>query len=245
MRKIVLLVSSRRFSYILIANLGFTIRMYLELKAKIFEDDENRFKDHTMRHFPLYVRTLGPLIHYSTLQFESRHRYFKDAAKSASSTRNLTKTMAKSYQKYQNYLSLSNRMCQEISYTVSKNGKLTNTCYLTLFPHKLGKDTCLVQDLIFKGVVYKKRLYVISDVTDSAVEAAEIVDVVRSLGQFFLILSRKSLSYDQELAYLYCDSEESSTLVCWNIREVPDFDLDPTSSYLIRGRCYLSFRALF
>ena len=58
-----------------------------------------------------------------------------------------------------------------------------------------------------------RKDYVISDVTDSAVEAAEIVDVVRSLGQFFLILSRKSLSYDQELVYLYCDAEENSTLV--------------------------------
>ncbi|XP_034246646.1 uncharacterized protein LOC117648299 [Thrips palmi] len=72
------------------------IAIYLETRAKLFSK-KLQPKHHYLGHYPELVTYFGPLIRLWTLRFESRHVFFKQAAKCANNFKNITKTLANKY----------------------------------------------------------------------------------------------------------------------------------------------------
>lgn len=72
------------------------IRLYVETRAKLFMRPL-QIKHHYLSHISDLTVQLGPLIRLWTLRFESRHVFFKHAAKAANNFINITKTLASKY----------------------------------------------------------------------------------------------------------------------------------------------------
>lgn len=81
------------------------IDSYLRQRMECF-DCKNKPKDHFMTHYPHIIRSVGPLVHMSTLRFEMFHKNFTNNAKKTNNFRNINRT-------------LSNR-CQEEAYLKDK-----------------------------------------------------------------------------------------------------------------------------
>ncbi|KAK3929516.1 Protein translation factor SUI1-like protein [Frankliniella fusca] len=72
------------------------ILIYLEQRAKLFQKPLQP-KHHYLRHYPDLIVIFGPLIRLWTMRFESRHVFFKQAAKAANNFKNITKTLVNKY----------------------------------------------------------------------------------------------------------------------------------------------------
>lgn len=55
-------------------------------------------KAHFLTHYPRAIRKMGPLKHYWTMRFESKHKFFTDSAKNTNNFINLKKTLAQRHQ---------------------------------------------------------------------------------------------------------------------------------------------------
>lgn len=51
-------------------------------------------KQHNMTHYGFAIKQSGPLNALSTIRYEAKHKFFKDAANSTSSRKNITYTLA-------------------------------------------------------------------------------------------------------------------------------------------------------
>lgn len=65
----------------------------LALKGKLIP------KEHFLTHYPRAIRKMGPLKHLWTMRFESKHKFFTDAAKRTNNLVNINKTLAFKHQK--------------------------------------------------------------------------------------------------------------------------------------------------
>lgn len=55
-------------------------------------------KAHFLTHYPRAIRKIGPLKHFWTMRFESKHKFFTDSAKTTNNFINLKKTLAQKHQ---------------------------------------------------------------------------------------------------------------------------------------------------
>lgn len=55
-------------------------------------------KHHYTEHYPLMIRSFGPLVHHWTMRFEAKHSFFKQIVKNTSCFKNLTLTLASKHQ---------------------------------------------------------------------------------------------------------------------------------------------------
>ncbi|XP_022111534.1 uncharacterized protein LOC110990748 isoform X2 [Acanthaster planci] len=58
-------------------------------------------KQHFMLHYPRAIRYLGPLVQYSSMRFEAKHRQFKKWANACNNFKNIAKTVATKHQQAQ------------------------------------------------------------------------------------------------------------------------------------------------
>lgn len=99
----------------MVAKVKQLIFLYNETRAKIFQK-KLQPKHHFMGHFADLIGVFGPLIRLWTLRFESRHVFFKQAAKTANNFKNITKTLANKYVLNFAYKFTGNMFPQSISF---------------------------------------------------------------------------------------------------------------------------------
>lgn len=67
---------------------------YLDL----FPKEKVRPKHHFLEHYPLLTTVYGPLVHFWTMRFEAKHRFFKRIVRQTGCFRNILMTMARKHQ---------------------------------------------------------------------------------------------------------------------------------------------------
>ena len=82
LRKIVDFVVSPRLSENDIIHLHYLVQKYLELRCSVFHEVPLKPKHHYLLHFAWLILQYGPILHCSTLRFESKHSYFKRVVRS-------------------------------------------------------------------------------------------------------------------------------------------------------------------
>ena len=81
LREIVDLVCSPQISADQVTLLQFIIGEYLQSRKTLFPEQTPQPKHHYLVHYPELTIQFGPLIRLWTLQFESKHTYFKQCTK--------------------------------------------------------------------------------------------------------------------------------------------------------------------
>lgn len=92
-----------------------------EMIPKHLEDVKDCFnieftpKQHNMTHMPVAISMAGPLVHMSTLKFETKHKEFSSLVRKRPNFKNVSKSLAKSYETknfnncFQNQIEAENR----------------------------------------------------------------------------------------------------------------------------------------
>ncbi|KAK3909726.1 Zinc finger protein 143 [Frankliniella fusca] len=96
LKKICEYVFAPKISEEMAATLKQMTHLYLEQRSKIFHKDLLP-KHHYLCHYADLIAIHGPLIRLWTMRFESRHIFFKQAAKAANNFKNITKTLVNKY----------------------------------------------------------------------------------------------------------------------------------------------------
>jgi len=123
-------------------------------------------KHHFVSHYAELTRRYGPLSHYSTLRFESKHSFFKDVIKDCGNFKNVCTMLAQRHQHLQCYLFASGNLFSRPGLVV-RSGTLVSLSYSPYFESLLklsflGTDVLLwITKCQFNGIDNRANLYVI------------------------------------------------------------------------------------
>lgn len=152
-------------------------------------------KHHNMTHYANVIRSVGPLVHMSTLRFEMKHKQFKNFVKKSNNFMNLTKSLTIRSQHEKIY-----KKCyiDEISHAKLKilDNKFFNS-YAEFLPANQQTSTIKwVKWLKINSNYYKTGLLIKSDA-----KYFEIVKILSINNDFFFICIQYSfLNYDAFLS---------------------------------------------
>ena len=79
------------------------IRDHHELFLELYEEGHLIPKHHFIIHYPRLIRLLGPLVQYSSMRKEGKHKPFKRWARACNNYTNISKTVAIRHQQQQSY----------------------------------------------------------------------------------------------------------------------------------------------
>ncbi len=65
---------------------------------EVFPEEKVRPKHHFLKHYPWLTTVYGPLVHFWTMRFEAKHRFFKRIVRQTGCFRNILMTMARKHQ---------------------------------------------------------------------------------------------------------------------------------------------------
>lgn len=74
------------------------IQDHRQCLQEFFPDFQLRPKHHFIEHFPHLIRCFGPLVHFWTMRFEGKHRFFKRVVHDTQNFKNVLKTSATRHQ---------------------------------------------------------------------------------------------------------------------------------------------------
>lgn len=85
------------------------IKEHHEYFLELFPDRTLKPKHHFMTHYPQQMRLLGPLVHFWTMRFEAKHRFFKRLAHIVCNFKNILKTLSYRQQMFLCYHIMSSK----------------------------------------------------------------------------------------------------------------------------------------
>ncbi|XP_028403161.1 uncharacterized protein LOC114525900 [Dendronephthya gigantea] len=129
-------------------------------------------KHHFMTHYPEQMRLLGPLLHYWTMRFEAKHRFFKRLGHIVCNYRNILKTLCSRQQMYLCYNIISGKDLVErdveigpgsieIVASLERAEFLSRTLGIRLF-----EEVYVAKWSIVHGIKYCKNLLVVTGKSD-------------------------------------------------------------------------------
>lgn len=105
LQKIIQIVYSSKISENDLSVLSQNIHCHLSSILKLRKEINLLPKHHILTHYPTVIRAIGPLRYHSTIRYEAKHQFFKQAAKTNKNFKNLAKTLSEKHQK---------KMCTEV-----------------------------------------------------------------------------------------------------------------------------------
>lgn len=160
LREISIILFSVKISIGQIAYLNTLISEYIEMRKTLFPDVPLRWKHHYLTHYPYLITKFGPLKHFWTLRFESKHQYFKTILKRTPNLKNVLHTLSEKHQLLQAlHSSQSDLFNTKIvadeavlcSNTEKEISDLTKEC---IFSKKFVNKKA-----IFRGITYTAGMY--------------------------------------------------------------------------------------
>lgn len=230
-------VFAPRITSIQLAKLKELVNLYVEKRATIFNKNLQH-KHHLVCHYSDLVTFFGVLIRLWTLRFESRHVFFKKAAKAANNFINITTTLA-------------NKYVLNFAYKMSNNLVSSNVIFNSKDVSTLNLDELVppVRNLVRNEPTYDK---ILKTVTLHNIEYTPGQWVILGsngknliVGELTLILSKM-----QDIKFILKVHEAENTFQgYYNInlmdyhfssKKLKDFaDYYPLSSYKFQGKCCL------
>lgn len=143
-------------------NIATYLNDLLKIKEKLIP------KEHFLTHYPNAMRKVGPLKHCWTMRFESKHKYFTDAAKLTNNFINIKKNLAF---KHQEQICLKKYSIQNVIEESKRHCLFRNHCEFTKYESFLTSvdknielnDLFTLPFLNFNAFSYKKGLVLIEN----------------------------------------------------------------------------------
>ncbi len=150
------------------------IKDHHEHFLEMFPERSLKPKHHFMTHYPFQMRMLGPLVHFWTMRFEAKHRFFKRLGHIVCNYRNILKTLCHRQQMFVCYNLMSGKDLSERDVEVGPGASelvaslerpqfLCQALNLNLFEEVYVARWCVVH-----GIKYSKNLHVITGKLDES-----------------------------------------------------------------------------
>lgn len=158
MLKIVSICYSSKIGETDLKELEHWVKIHLDNMIEVFGINLKP-KHHFMIHYANIIRKVGPLVHMSTLRFETKHKEFTKIAKSTNNYRNINKTLGIRYQE--------SLLCRSYYVDQTEHGKLKlpECDFFTQFGHLLydfknKTDILQIRYLKINSHYYESGLFV-------------------------------------------------------------------------------------
>ena len=179
-RHIVELICASKISHVQVAYLNRLIEDYICDRQELFPDEPLKPKHHYLSHYPWLIYEFGPLINLWTMRMESKHTFFKRAARSAQNYKNVTKTLSEAHQLYQaltltTSIDLLSVELQGATVTFDDELFSYDVARAIYASNLLTKPYQCSFSIKIKGSLYKKDLYVVCERKESALYFGKIL----------------------------------------------------------------------
>jgi hypothetical protein len=180
------------------------IKEHHEYFLEIFPDRTLKPKHHFMTHYPHQMRLLGPLIHFWTIRFEAKHRFFKRLGHIVCNFRNILKTLSFRQQMFLCYNIMSGRDLAEIDLEVGPGSQemVESLDGADLIVRALGVHmfdmVYVAKWCVLHGIKYSKNLLVITGKSDDMLPVFQqilYVIVCENNGVHLLTQGWKTIEY--------------------------------------------------
>lgn len=198
-----------------IALLKYLICEYLVQRQNVFPDAPMRPKHHYMLHYPFLIRQFGPLRHYWTLRFESKHQYFKKIVKHSTNYKNVLFSLCHKHQLLQALQSSENLLFQKNA--ISENAEPYNSesfshVFKNLIIKQFDDDNFFVaKDVTYRNLFFNKGMTVCYHKVDhNSYDLCKIEYIL--LNQSFTTVSfyglKLRISFDEESSVFKLEKNE-------------------------------------
>lgn len=213
-------------------------------------NDTLKPKHHLLTHYPTIIRYSGPPRHYWCFRFEGKHKEFKAYARTTSSLKNITLTLAKKFQYKFAYILL-----QSINtwHTVLKQKHCISSLYSNTILTKMSLTTsgtsvfyCYNQ-IEYIGTVYKTGYYLTICIEEmNLFEILELVVIDNPILIIYVLVKQiKIENFNSHLESFEVDKDRTIVNNCliFKIEEFsgPPINITPTSS----GRLMIRVKEYF
>ncbi|OXU22871.1 hypothetical protein TSAR_010190, partial [Trichomalopsis sarcophagae] len=169
LHQIVSIITSPVLTASHILQLGMLIKEHNNLYIELFGNLKTKF--HFLTHYVRMIEKNGPVIKYSSMRYESKHRMLKTIVLNSSSNRNILKSIAT---RYELSLMQSNRLKYENVYiTYGKN--LSSDIINNYFP--MHKTKVHISNVVINDVRYSEGTVIIVSMDEDGPEFGKIVNV--------------------------------------------------------------------
>ena len=204
-------------------------------------------KHHFMTHYPHQMRMLGPLVHFWTMRFEAKHRFFKRLGHIVCNYRNILKTLCYRQQMYLCYNLLSGKELAERDVEVGPGSSelLTSLEQAEILSRELGihlfDEVYVARWCIVQGIKYCKNLLVITGKSDDSMPVFQQIIYVLVTGPSTIKLVTEewhTLQYDRHTHTYVIQPKPTGSWSIIPIEELYDHSLYHASkSYMNGDQC--------
>lgn len=157
------LIRAKSISLGQIAVLKMMIHDYLNLRLANFPNERLRPKHHYLTHYPSMILKFGPLTNYSTIRYESKHRYFKNGIKHLQNFKNLTFSLTEKHQLLQSLYATNKNLFSDV--IVAENvypyeaDNFDKNIHNIISKECNGQPLFVATQLYFRGIKYRQGMY--------------------------------------------------------------------------------------
>ena len=208
------------------------IKEHHEYFLALFPDRTLKPKHHFMTHYPQQIRLLGPLVHFWTMRFEAKHRFFKRLAHIVCNFKNILKTLSYRHQMYLCYHIMSSKDVVERDLEVGPGSKemiasltgaelIVRALAVHMFDEVYVAKWCVVH-----GINYSKNLMVITGKTDDLLPSFhQILYIIVGENNNVYLQTRKwtTIAYDRHTHSFMIEQPEEIISSLVSVHDLYDY----------------------
>lgn len=230
-----------------VAYLKVFIEEYMDNRKRLFPNAPLRPKHRYLCHYASLIIHFGPLIQPWTLQFESKHTFFKQCARKLHNFKNLCKTLAERHQLLQAYLSAGNLFPPLVQvekgtdfYAEVYNDRIGASVASCLF---MSQSAAACNYVTVKGTDYRRGMYILVENSDEGLLMGKIMLVIVVHNSVYFV-SEKHTFVKLSDTGAYCDlGMAQDNYVC--IKQEDLLDYYPLSAYNVYDQSLIALHHSF
>lgn len=246
LRSIVEICVAPALSHDIIVELKLLIDKYIIERRRLFADVKLRPKHHYLTHYPWLILQFGPLIHMSTLRFESKHSYFKRIIRCKKNFINITHSLTEQHQMLQSALLAGGGLFQsdKSDIVMSSRDNITPKITMLLTEKGLKLARCsFFRTMELTCIRYSSNDYIVLEKCNNQITVGKILMLVKESTQIYFIVSKKTAIFNSNIGLYFFNPNLSSDLNCVSIHQI--YFNFPVSCYTSHRVCYIVRKQYF
>lgn len=207
------------------------VRIFLSKFTEKFNSTVT-IKMHLLLHYPNIIRQMGPVVHMSSMRFESKHKSLKALISTSSNHQNIPFSIAMKHQEL--LVSKKNTYADKMktgAQTIISKSDLLNYDLLTEFR---DAELCKTSWIEYNGITFKENVFVISD--QNLMEIREILLIDNSVHFICNMYEAQYFGTFLNSFKVHCNNRQSFKLVNLNCLENKTYEKKTTQEwYLYAG----------
>ena len=205
---------SRAGTYVLKA----LIRDHHRLFLSLFQDRHLTPKHHFLVHYPRLIQLLGPLVQYSSMRKEGKHKPFKRWASACNNYKNIEKTVTERHQRQQSYIFLMRKplncdmeIKNQLPVLVSSLDEAEEVC--SVLGCTLDDTVTMSGSVCIQSYEFKPNCMVISEWDDEGPQFAQLKHIMIVGSNLYFLANLWEISFYNRHRHAYAVTESNGHII--------------------------------